>query len=266
MPVMVNAPVFVNWTSPLVVLLALKLDVAFAPFNVSPPTELTVKRLPLIKPDEPSETAPVEVKVTLFVLPALTLPVMLIAPVLLIATLPVPVSLIPLTTNEAAVFTREIPPLASVALKLVTVLALPKLVPNAETVVRAAPLIKLLLISLIAPLVAVRETLPLVLRLPPFRLTLRPAAIEMRPDVLSTLALTRMSLPAPVALKLTLPVPSAMTVLPSVSVPVEVREIEPLEPVLIAPLLPKVPVLPITILPPPAWLIPVIINAPVLVN
>jgi hypothetical protein len=126
-----------------------------------------------------------------------------------------------------------------------------------------APLIKLVLISLIAPVVAVRATVPLVLRLPPFRVTLPPAVAEMRPDVLLTLALTRMSLPE---LNVTMPEPLAVTVLPSVSMPVEVKEIEPLEPVLIAPLLPKVPVLPITILPPPDWLIPVIFSAPVLVN
>jgi hypothetical protein len=122
-------------------LVALKLDTAFALFNVSPPTELTVSRSPLIRPALLSATVPLDVSDTLLLLPAAILPMMLIAPVLLIETLPVPLSLIPVTVKGAAVFVREIPPLASVALKLVTVLPLFKVVPVAEFVVRNAPLI-----------------------------------------------------------------------------------------------------------------------------
>jgi hypothetical protein len=239
-------------------LVALKLDSVFAPFSVSPPTELTVSRSPLIRPEPLSETMLLDVSATLLLLPAATLPIMLMAPVLLIETLPAPASLIPVTVNGAAVFVREIPPFASVALKLVTVLALVKVVPVAEFVVRNAPLIKLVLISLMAPAVAVRETLPLVLILPPFNVTLSPALAEITPEVLATLAPIRMLLLVPVAFNVTLPEPPAVTVLPKVSVPPEaVNEILPLGPVLMAPLVVNAPLLMTFTLPAPASLIPV---------
>ena len=95
---------------------------------------------------------------------------------------------------------------------------------------------------------------------------LRPAVAEILPEVLPTFAFIRMSLFAPVAINVTVPVPLAMTELPRVSVPAAVREIAPLDPVLIAPVVLMLPVLPTTILPPPVWLIPVIVNAPVLVS
>jgi hypothetical protein len=248
-------------------LAALKLDTAFAPFRVSPPTELTVSSAPLIRSELLSATVLLEVSDTLLLLPAATLPMMLIAPVLLIETLPVPASLIPVTVKGAAVFVSEIPPLASVALKFVTVLALPKVVPIAEFVVSNAPLILFVLISLIAPAEAVRETLPLVLILPPFNVTLSPAVAEIAPAVLATLAPIRILLVAPVAVSVTLPEPPAVTVLLSVSVPPEaVNEIAP-EAVLIAPLVVNAPVLATTTLPPPVSLMPVTVNgAAVLVN
>jgi hypothetical protein len=239
---------------------ALKLDTAFVPFSVSPPTELTVSSAPLIRPEPLSATVLLEVRDTLLPLPAATLPAMLIAPVLLIETLPVPASLIPVTNKGAAVLVREIPPFASVALKLVTVLALPNVVPVAEFVARNAPLIVFAPISVIAPAEAVRETLPLVLRLPPFRVRLSPAVAVMTPEVLLTFAPTRMLLAAPVALRVMVPEPPAVTVLPSVSVPpVAVNEMLPAS-VLIAPPVVNVPVLPTTTLPPPVSLIPVTVN------
>jgi hypothetical protein len=248
-------------------LVALKPATAFAPFSVSPPTELTVSRLPLIRPGLLSETVLFEVSDTLLLLPAATLPIMLIAPVLLIETLPVPVSLIPVTVRGAAVFVREIPPPASVALKCVTVLALPKLVPAPEFVVSNAPLIVFVLISLSAPAAAVRETLPLVLILPPFRVRVSPAVAVITPEVLLTVAPTRMLLAAPVAVSVTVPEPPAVTVLPSVSVPpVAVNEMVPAS-VLIVPLVVNAPVLATTTLPPPVSLMPVTVNgAAVFVN
>ena len=272
-PLVVNAPLFVTLIAPVPVSLipvtnkaaavlvreipppasvALKLVTVLALPKLVPAPEFVVSNAPLIRPEPLSATVLLEVSDTLLLLPAATLPVMLIAPVLLIETLPVPVSLIPCTVKGAA-FVREIPPPASVALKLVTVFALPKVVPNAETVVSAAPLIKLVLISLIAPAVAVRATSPLVLRLPPFRVMLRPAIAEISPEVLPTFAFIRMSLVAPVAINVTVPVPLAMTELPRVSVPpVAVKEIAPFDPVLIAPLVPNAPLLATTILPPPS--------------
>ena len=194
-------------------------------------------------------------------------PLVVNAPVFVTATSPVPVSLIPVTVKGAAVFVNEIPPVAFVALKLVTVLALDKVVPVAETVVSNAPLIKPAPASSIAPSVAVRETLPLVLMLPAFSVTLSPAEAEIAPVVLLTLALTRISLLVPVVPSVTVPEPLAVTVLPIVSVPVAANEILPLDPVLIAPLVVNAPALLTTTLPPPVSLIPVIVNgAPVFVN
>ena len=195
-------------------------------------------------------------------LPAATLPVMLMAPVLLIETSPAPVCKTPVTVNGAAVFTREMTPAPLLlALKLVTVLALVNVVPVAETVVSSAPLIKPAPASSIAPSVAVRETLPLVLRLPAFNVTFSPATAEIAPDVLPTLALTRISLLVPVALKVTLPEPFAVTVLPSVSVPpVAVNEILPLDPVLIAPFVVNAPVFVTATSPVPVSLMPLTVK------
>jgi hypothetical protein len=242
-------------------LVALKLATAFAPFSVSPPTELTVSSAPLIRPEPLSATVLLEVRDTLLPLPAATLPVMLIAPVLLIKTLPVPASLIPVTVKGAAVFVSEIPPFASVAVKLVTVLALPKVVPVAEFVVSHAPLIVFAPSSVIAPAEAVKETLPLVLRLPPFRVRLSPAVAVITPEVLLTFAPTRMLLPAPVAFNVTVPEPPAVTVLPSVSVPpVAVNAMLP-EAVLIAPVIVvNAPLFVTVILPAPVSLIPVTVK------
>jgi hypothetical protein len=187
-------------------------------------------------------------------------PLVVNAPLFVTFTLPVPVSLIPVTARVDAVLVRETPLPASLALKLVTVLALPKLVPVAEFVVRNAALIKFVLISLIAPAVAVRETLPLVLILPPFNVTLSPAVAEITPEVLATLAPIRMLLLAPVAVSVTVPEPPAVTVLPKVSVPPEaVNEMLP-ESVLIALLEVNAPVLATTTLPPPVSLMPVMAN------
>ena len=77
-------------TVPPAVLVALKLLTALAPPNVNPPTEVVVNKAPLIKPAPDSEMVLVEVKVTLLLAPAARLPVMLIAPVLLTLTLPLP--------------------------------------------------------------------------------------------------------------------------------------------------------------------------------
>jgi hypothetical protein len=259
-PVTINVPVelFVKSISPLVALVALKPVTVLALFNVVPPTELVVRNAPLIRAEPLSAIAPLDVSDTLLALPAATLPIMLIAPLLLIETFPVPASLIPATVKSAAVFASDIPPFASVALKLVTVLALFKVVPVSETVASNPPLIKFVLISLIAPAAAVRETLPPVLILPPFKVTLSPAVAEIAPEVLATFAPIRILLLAPVALSMTLPEPLALTVLPMVSVPpVAVNEILPFNPVLIAPPVLNAPLFVTLISPVPVSLIPV---------
>ena len=267
-PLIVNVlAVLVNAISPLVALVALKLLTAFAPFKVSLPAELVVSALPLINPAPLSIIELLEVRDTLL-LPAAILPLMLTAPVLFTEISPVPLCEIPVIVSGAA-FVREMTPAPLfAALKLVTVFALPNVVPVAELVVSKAPLIRPASASSIAPAVAVRETLPLVLILPAFSVTLSPAEAEIAPDVLPTLALTRISLPVPVALKVTLPEPFAVTVLPSVSVPpVAVNEILPLDPVLIAPFVVNAPVFVTATSPVPVSLMPVIVKgAAVFVN
>ncbi len=264
MPVMVKGPaVLVKAILPLVIFDALKIETALAPFKVSPPTELLVSvPVVLIKPAPLSAIVPLEVKPTLFAPPA-SVPVMLILPVLLTDTAPVPVCVMPVIANGAAVFTKEIKPVPLfVALKLVTVFALPKVVPVAELVVSRPPFNKPAPASLMAPAVPVSEMPPVVLIPPAFNVTLRPAVALIAPDVLPTLALKRISLVAPVADKVTPPLPPAVTALPSVSVPVLFKVMLPLLPVLIAPVVVNAPVLPTTILPPPDWVMPVMVKGP----
>ena len=85
-----GAAVLTKEIAPPDVLVALKLLTAFAPPKVKPPTEVVVNKAPLIKPAPDSLMVLVEVKVTLLLAPAAMLPVMLIAPVLLTLTLPLP--------------------------------------------------------------------------------------------------------------------------------------------------------------------------------
>ncbi len=251
-PVTVNAEPFASDNAPPPVFVALKLDTRFAPPKVSPPTETLVKvPVVLIKPAPFSIIVPLEFKPTLFAPPA-TVPVIPILPVLLTETAPVPDWVTPVMVNGAAVFTKEITPAPLFEpLKLVTVFALPKVVPVAELVVSRPPFNNPAAASLTAPTVPVSEIPPVVLRLPAFNVTLRPAVALTAPEVLETFALKRISLVVPVADKVTPPLPPAVTVLPSVSVPVLFKVMLPLLPVLIAPLVVKAPVLPTTILPPP---------------
>jgi hypothetical protein len=74
---------------------------------------------------------------------------------------------------RAGVFCKLITPVpVLVALKLVTVFAFPNVVPVAELVVNNAPLIRPAPASLITPAVPVKLTLPDVLMLPAFKITL----------------------------------------------------------------------------------------------
>jgi hypothetical protein len=166
------------------------------------------------------------------------------APVLLTVTLPPPLSLTPVTVSVVAVFTRLTSPLvAFVALKLVTVFALFSVVPVAELVVSNAPLINPAPASLTSPAVPVRLTLPAVLTLPALSVTSRPAVAVIAPVPLETVAFTRTSLVAPVAVRPTVPAPPAVTSAPIVSVPlVAVRLMLPPEPVVTAPLVVRLPV------------------------
>src|SRR5205085_601104 len=87
-------------------------------------------------------------------------PLMLIAPVLLTATLPAPLCETPVIVSGPAVFVRLMaPPVMLVALKLLTVFAPPSVVPPEDEVV-SVPLVAMLPpASLMAP-VEVRLTLP----------------------------------------------------------------------------------------------------------
>jgi hypothetical protein len=134
--------VFVNAMLPLVVFPAAKPVTVFAPFSVTPPTEV-VDNVPLLANPEPlSAIVPVDVKDAVFPEAAAMVPVILILPVLLIVVLPVPVCDIPVIVSGAAVFVKPIaPPLVLVALKLVTVFASFSVAPPTDVVVSNAPLI-----------------------------------------------------------------------------------------------------------------------------
>ena len=142
MPVTVRgAAVLVNVIKPPLLLVALKLVTVFVPFKVSPPTELTVNKPPLTKPEPLSATTPVEVNEIAFV-PAVMPPVILMSPALFTETLPVPLCEIPVIAKGDAVFTNEIlPPLVLVALNVVMVFAPFKVWPPTEVVVKVVPAI-----------------------------------------------------------------------------------------------------------------------------
>ncbi len=188
-------------------LVALKLETAFVPFKVRPPTEEVVNNAPLIKPAPLSLIAPVDVNDTLLLAPAAIEPVMLIAPVLLTLTLPLPDCEIPVMVNGAAVFTNDTaPPLVFVPLNVVTVFALPSVVPPTEQLLTLPPLIVPAPASFTTPFVPVRLTLPVVLILPALIVTLVPAVKLITPEPLLTFALTLM-LPLPELVKLILLLP-----------------------------------------------------------
>lgn len=151
---------------------------------------------------------------------------------------------------SAPVLVRETSPLvALVALKLETVLAAFKVVPPTELVVKRAPLKSPAPVSETVPAVPVKERLLELVILPVLKVTLRPAVAEIAPEVLEAVALTKISELPPFAVKVTVPEPPAVTVLPRVCVPLEVKLILPLAAVLIAPEVVMAPVLPIVIFP-----------------
>ena len=140
------------------------------------------------------------------------------------------------------------PLVALVALKLATVLAAFSVVPPTELVVKRAPLKKPVPVSATVP-AAVKERLPELVMLPELKEMLRPAVAEIAPEVLVTLAFTKISLLLPVATKVTVPEPPALMLLPSVCVAFDVKLMLPLAAVLIVPLVVMPPVLPIMISP-----------------
>src|SRR5207248_2687700 len=121
---------------PPVLLVALKLPTVLAPPRVVPPTELVGSGARGV-----ARLAPVSLRVPLATrlmappLPAETVPVRLMAPVLLTVTLPPPLWLMPVMVSGAAVLIRlMLPPVLLVALKLPTALAPPRVVPPTELV------------------------------------------------------------------------------------------------------------------------------------
>jgi hypothetical protein len=193
------------------------------------------------------------------------LPVILTAPVLFTLMLPVPVCDMPVIVS-GAMLVKEITPVpVLMAFKLAIKLLLLSVVPVAELDVSNAVLIMPAPASLIVP-AAIKPTLPVVAMVPAFKVMLRPAVALILPEVLPTFALTKISLLAPVAPRLTVPEPPAVTAAPIVSVPVAFKVMLPLAAVVTAPLVVKAPVLLIKILL-PVSLIPVIVNgAAVLTN
>ncbi len=99
-------------------------------------------------------------------------------------------------TNETA------PPPVLVALNVETVFAFANAVPPTEEVVNVAPLMVPAAASLTTPFVPVKFTLPVVLMLPAFKVTLAPAVKLITPEPLVMLELTRI-LPVPELTKVT---------------------------------------------------------------
>jgi hypothetical protein len=191
MPVMVNGlAVLFNEITPAPVFVALKLMTAFAfAPKVVPVPELVVNKPAVIIPAPDSLIAPVAFKLTApepFAVTAppivsdplvdvkeivpletvLITPLVCNAPVFATTIFPVLLDVIPVIVNAAA-FVNETPPVAFEALKLEIVLLLPKEIPVEEFVVsKPVVAIKPVPVSLIAPAVAVKFTLPLVL-MPP---------------------------------------------------------------------------------------------------
>jgi hypothetical protein len=240
------------------------LKLLLALFKIVPPTDVTDNNLPVMEPTllVPSSTVPVEVKVTLLVLPAFNAPVTVMLPALFTVTSPEPVCETPVTANEAMLFFKLIMPLPLlVALKLETLFTtLFNAVPVAELVVSKPPVIKPAAASLIAA-PAVKFTPPVVVILPAFIRTLPVAFALIKPDVLLAVALKRMSLLVPVVLNAMPPEPVTVIALPMVSKPLEIKVTAPPSVVIGAVLVVNVllaPVLVTATTPLPVWLTPVI--------
>ena len=184
-----------------------------------------------------SLVAPVDVRL-MFPFPnASAAPETVIVPASVTETLP-PDSLIPVTFS-APLSTKLISPLVVfVPWKLDTRLILFSTVPVAEFVVNNPPVIRPDPDSLIS-LPAVRLTAPAVVRWPAFIVRFCPAMTLKVPDLLTTSALTRMSLVAPIDVRLTLSVVAASTVPRTVIVPASV--IETLPPVSLIPVMLSAP-------------------------
>ena len=177
---LVIAPVLTNAKSVALILILLPPDVIVIPLLTVtvPPTATKL----IVPPFE-------------FIAPATV--ILPLALLLVIVMLP-PVSLMAFNVNVAALSTKlTLPLVVLVAVKLVTVFALPKVVPVAELVVKSAPLMNPVAPSVTAPAVAVNETLPEVLLiLPPLIVRVRPAVKLIAPVAVILLVIDR-SLVAP---------------------------------------------------------------------
>ena len=130
-----GAAVFVSDNAPPPVFVALKVETAFAPPRVSPPT-VVVAKVPvvLIRPEPLSAKVPLDVNVTLLAAPAIV-PVTLILPVLFTETTPAPVCEMPVIVNADPFVSDTAPPPVFVALKVDTAFAPPRVSPPTETFV-----------------------------------------------------------------------------------------------------------------------------------
>lgn len=169
------------------------------------------------------------------------------APVLLIVTVPPFSSVRLVTVRGAAVLVRLMLPLVVlVALKLLTVLAPPSVVPVAELVVKR----------------------PVVPKLPPVSVMLPAEVALILPEPVVTAAFTARVFPPPVTVRLMVSVVVPVTAAPRVKLPFVAVRLMALAAVasVIAPEVTMLPVL-LTVIPPPVSAIPVMVNgAAVLVS
>jgi hypothetical protein len=235
--VTVNAPVLVYDTAPLPVFVNDALPTLLLFVRLKPVADVVANELPVItlvlvalSDIEPAAAF----NVTAFAAPADNAPLSVILPVVfVIETAPVPLCVIAFRPKLAFESVNEIAPAPLFeAVKFVTALAAVNNVPVADVLERVTPEIAPAPVSLTAPVVPVKETLPPVEIPPVLKVTLRAAVAVILPDAATTLALIKISLAVPVdvAKLIVLFVPVAVVVpfnkiLPAPTLPV--REMLP---------------------------------------
>jgi hypothetical protein len=156
----VNAALSANKILPLEVFVPPKLEIVFvAPvvFNVVPPTEVTANVAAVIVLDVVSPIVPVDTRLTVLPVPPEMLSIVK-AP-LLIVTAPPPLLCVRLVNVKAPVLVYDTAPEPVFeTVKLPTLLLFVKLKPVEDVVDSEAPVIMLVLVSLIAPVAAVNDT------------------------------------------------------------------------------------------------------------
>ncbi len=269
-PVIVNADPFVRDNAPPPVFVSLKLDIRFAPPNVSPPTETLVSvPVVLIKPAPLSAIVPLEFKPILLAAPAIV-PVIPILPVLFTETAPVPVCEMPEIVKAAPFVSDNAPPLVFVALKVETTFAPPKVSPPTETLVsvpvvliKPAPLSTIVPLEFKPTLLAAPAMVPVIAMLPVLFTETAPVPVCDIPVIVNAEPLVSDNAPPPVFVALKLAIRFAP---PKVSPPTETLVSVPVVLIKPAPLSTIVPLefKPMLFAPPAT--VPVILILPVLLT